>query len=219
MKYCEKCKVSVRGKEMVCPLCQNRLSGTDEEGLYPSVPTIYRQYELFFKLLIFSTIAVGVICVAVNLIFPQSGYWSVFVVLGVLCFWISLPYALRKKDNIPNNITAQVFILSVLSLGWDWFTGWRGWSLNFVIPISCSIAMVSLAIIARVTKIPAEDYIVYLIVDIMFGIVPLFFYLTGHVGFVIPSVVCIALSILSLSGLILFEGKNVLREIIKNFRL
>lgn len=219
MKYCGKCKVSFRGEETVCPLCQNRLSGVDEKAIYPMVPTIYRQFELFFKLLIFSTIIAGVTCVAVNLILPQSGYWSVFVVLGILCFWISLLYALRKKDNIPNNITAQVFILSTLSFGWDWFTGWRGWSLSFVIPISCSVAMLSLAIIAKVTKMPAGDYIIYLIVDIVFGTVPLIFYLTGLVGFVIPSIICISLSALSLSALILFEGKNVLREIIKSFHL
>ncbi|MET1247690.1 DUF6320 domain-containing protein [Sporolactobacillus sp. STCC-11] len=219
MKYCEKCKVSIRGKDTNCPLCQNRLSGTDEEELYPFVPTIYRQYELFFKLLIFSTIMIGVLCVAVNLILPDSGYWSLFVVVGIACFWISLIYALQKKGNIPNNITAQVFILSLLSIGWDWITDWRGWSLNYVIPIGCSVAMISLAIIAKVTKMPAEDYIVYFITDILFGIVPLILYLTGQVGFIIPSVICISLSVLSLSALILFEGKNVLREMAKNFHV
>ncbi|MCQ2008397.1 MAG: DUF6320 domain-containing protein [Sporolactobacillus sp.] len=219
MKYCGKCKVSIRGKDANCPLCQSRLSGTDEEELYPFVPTIYRQYELFFKLLIFVTIMIGVLCVAVNLILPDSGFWSLFVAVGIGCFWISLIYALQKKDNIPNNITAQVFILSALSLGWDWFTSWRGWSLNYVIPIACSVAMISLAIIAKVTKMPAEDYIVYFIIDIVFGIVPLILYFTGQVGFIIPSVICISLSVLSLSALILFEGKNVLQEIAKNFHV
>ncbi len=219
MKYCDKCRVTIRGNEAVCPLCQNRLSGTDEEEIFPAVPTIYRQFELFFKLLILLTILAGISCVAVNLILPQSGYWSVFVVLGILCFWISLAYAVRKKDDIPKSITAEVVILSLLSIGWDWFTGWRGWSLDFVLPITCIAAMISLAIIARVTKMPAGDYIVYLIVDILFGIVPLIFYLTGLVSIVTPSVVCIALSVLSLSVLILFEGKNMLQEIVKNFHL
>jgi hypothetical protein len=219
MKYCDKCKVTIRSNEAVCPLCQNRLVGTEGEEIYPEVPTIYRQFEMFFKLLILSTILAGVGCVAVNLILPQGGYWSVFVVLGILCFWISLAYAVKKKDNIPKNITVQVVILSLLSIGWDWLTGWRGWSLDFVLPITCIAAMISLSIIARVTKMPAGDYIVYLIVDIVFGIVPLIFYLTGLVGIVIPSVICIALSLLSLSVLILFEGKNMLQEIERNFHL
>ncbi|MFT8318465.1 MAG: DUF6320 domain-containing protein [Sporolactobacillus sp.] len=219
MRYCEKCRVKVRGEETRCPLCQNRLTGSAEENVYPSIPTVYKQNELFFKSLIFSTITAGVVCAAINLILPQSGYWSVFVLLGILCFWISLSYALRKKDNIPKSISNQVFILSILSVGWDWFTGWHGWSVNYVLPISFSVALLSLAIIAKVIKLPAEDYIVNLVVDIVFGIAPLILYIAGLVGPVIPSVICTSLSIISLSALILIEGKRVLREIIKNFHL
>lgn len=187
--------------------------------MYPLIPTVYRQHEMFFKVLTLSTIVGGVVCAAVNLLLPQSGYWSVFVVFGILCFWISLAYAVRKRNNIPKNITVQVLIVSVLSLGWDWLTGWRGWSLDFVIPIACSVALLSLAIITKVMKMPPGDYIAYFIVDIVFGIVPLVFYLTGLVSIVIPSVVCIALSVLSLSALIVFEGKNILQELAKRFHI
>ena len=219
MKYCVKCGVKVHGAENVCPLCQHSLSGESEERVYPPVPTVYRQHEIFFKILILSTIAAGVACCAVNLLLPQHGYWSVFVILGILCFWISLAYAVRRKDNIPKNITVQVFLISVLGLGWDLLTGWRGWSLNFVIPIACSVALLSLAIIAKVMKIPPGDYIVYLIVDILFGIAPLVFYLTGLVSIALPSIICISLSILTLSALIVFEGKNMFQEMIKRFHV
>ena len=219
MRYCEKCRVKVRGMDTVCPLCQRKLSGEAEQRVYPLVPIVYRQHETFFKVLILSTVAAGIVCAAVNLLLPQSGYWSAFVTLGILCFWISLAYAVRKKDNIPKNITVQIFIVSVLSIGWDWLTGWRGWSLNFVIPITCSMALLSLAIVARVMKMPPGDYIAYFTIDIVFSIVPLVFYLTGLVSIAAPSVVCIALSVLSLSALIVFEGKNMLQEMAKRFHV
>lgn len=219
MMYCEKCGVKVRGTNTICPLCQHRLSGEAEIMTYPLIPTVYRQHKLFFKILILSTIAAGVVCAAVNLILPQSGYWSVFVALGIPCFWISLAYAVRKKDNIPKNITVQVFIISVLSFGWDWLTGWRGWSLNFVIPIVCSVALLSLAIIAKVMRMPPGDYIAYFTIDIVFGIIPLVFYLTGLVSITIPSVVCISLSVLSLAALIVFEGKDMMQELAKRFHV
>lgn len=219
MKYCEKCGVKVRGAETVCPLCQRSLSGEAEESVYPPIPTVYRQHETFFKILILSTIAAGVVCAAVNLLLPQSGYWAVFVVLGILCFWVSLAYAVRRKDNIPKNITVQVFLVSILGFGWDLLIGWRGWSLNFVIPIACSVALLSLAIIARVMKLPPGDYIVYLIVDIVFGIAPLVFYLTGLLSIALPSIICISLSVLTLSALIVFEGKNMFQELTKRFHV
>lgn len=215
MRICKKCGVQVRGAEIFCPLCQHRLPGGPEEPVYPKIPTVYRQHEFFFKCLILCSVAAGVVCAAVNLLIPGNGFWSVFVALGILCFWVSLAYAVRKKDNIPHTITVQVFLISILSVGWDFITGWHGWSLDFVIPIACSTAMLSLFIIAKVMRLPPEDYLVYFMVDILFGVVPLVFYLTGLTRVAVPSVVCISLSILSLAALIVFEGREMLRELIR----
>jgi len=219
MKHCDKCKVSVRGKETVCPLCQNRLSGTAQEEIYPHVPTIYTEFNIFFKMLLLTTIAGCVACIAVNVILPHTGYWSLVVLLGTFCFWISLAYALKRKDNIAKDITLSIFVITALSVVLDLFTGWHGWSLNYAFPISCSIAMVSLAVIAKVMKLQAEDYIMYLIVDILFGVIPFVFHLFGLITVVIPSVICISLSIVSIASLILFEGQNILHEIRKNFHM
>ena len=219
MKHCDKCNVNVRGNETVCPLCQNILSGKDEEAIYPEVPTLYKQFNLFFKLLILYTIIGCVICVAVNIILPQSGYWSVFVLLGSFCFWIALAYAVKKKDNIAKDITVLIFIASALCVLWDWSTGWYGWSLNFAFPIACSFAMVALAVMAKVLKLQGGDYIIYLFVDVFFGAVPILFYVAGLISIMIPSVICIALSVVSISALIIFERKNLLDEIKKNLHL
>lgn len=218
-RTCKKCGIEVRGAEIVCPLCQHRLSGEPGETVYPRIPTVYRQHELFFKCLALSSIAAGIICIAVNLLLPSGGFWSFFVVLGLLCFWVSLAYAVKKKDNIPKNITMQVFLISVLSYGWDLVTGWHGWSLDFVIPITCGAAMLSLFIIAKVMKLPPEDYLVYFMVDILFGVVPLIFYLTGLIHVAVPSVICISLSSLSLTALIIFEGKEMVRELVRRFHV
>ncbi len=219
MKHCTKCRVKVRGNETICPLCQNRLAGAAQETVYPEVPTIYKQFNMFFKLLILYTIAGVVSCIAINLILPRSGYWSIFVLLGAFCFWIALAYAVKKRGNIAKDITVWVFIISVLSVVWDWSTGWRGWSLNYAFPIASSISMVALAVIARVMNLQREDFITDLIVDIVFGAVPFIFYITGLVSIIIPTAVCISLSIVSISALILFEGQNILDEIQKKLHL
>lgn len=219
MRTCKKCGVKVRGAETLCPLCQHRLPGEPEQAVFPQTPTVYRQHELFFKCLILSSVAAGVICAAVNLLLPAGGFWSAFVIFGILCFWVSLAYAVRKMDNIPKNITVQVFLVSILSFGWDLMTGWHAWSLDYVIPIACSAAMLSLIIIAKVMKLPPGEYIVYFMVDILFGVVPLVFYLAGLIHIAMPSVICISLSCLSLSALIIFEGKEMLQELVRRFHV
>ncbi len=219
MRTCKICGVKVRGTETFCPLCQHRLSGEPGESAYPEIPTVYKQNELLFKSLILFSVAVGIACAAINLLLPEGGCWSVFVALGILCFWVSLAYAVRKRDNIPKNITVQVFLVSVLSFGWDRLTGWHGWSLDFVIPIACGAALLSLFILAKVMRLPPEEYLIYFMADILFGVVPLVFYLTGLIRIVVPSVICISLSLLSLSVLIVFEGREMVRELSRRFHV
>lgn len=46
MKYCNSCKVNVTGGQPRCPLCQADLveldDKTEEEEVFPVIPTIYR---------------------------------------------------------------------------------------------------------------------------------------------------------------------------------
>lgn len=219
MKFCNKCKVSVRGNRQSCPLCQNNLTGTGEPDIYPDIPTIYRQYTMLFKLLAMGTISVGVISLMLNVMFPESGYWSFFIICGIACFWIMLAFAVPKRNNIPKNITYQVFFLAVFSLIWDYITGWRGWSVDFAIPIIFIVGIAALTIIPTLMKIPVSDYVISLVADGLFGFTPLLFLLLGKVKIVYMSYICITLSILTFISLLLFERKNILTEAQKRFHL
>ena len=57
MKYCEKCKVVVPSGRERCPLCQRFLTETDQQGyddeIFPYIPTIYHQYNLLIRFLLF----------------------------------------------------------------------------------------------------------------------------------------------------------------------
>ena len=219
MKRCEKCNVDVRGSDSLCPLCQYRLTGEEEAPVFPVLPTLYIQHKLLFKLLILLTVSGGAICIAVNFMLPESGPWAIFVVFGVLCFWISLVSVLKRRDNLFKNTTFQVSVLSVLCILLDIVTGWNGWSLEYFLPIAYSVAMLSFAVIARVKHHPPEDYILYLFVVILFGIIPIILYFTGLAKVMLPSAVCMGMSVVSLVFLLVFEGKNMQMEINKRFHV
>ena len=52
-----------------------------------------------------------------------------------------------------------------------------------------------------------------------FGIVPVIFYLTGILNVRIPSVICIAVSLISFFAILIYEGRNMLKEIEKRLHL
>lgn len=220
MQYCEKCKVHTGGNRENCPLCQGVLRGEPTEEIFPDIPTAFSQYHFAIRTMIFVSIAAVVLSVAVNFMFPYGGkWWSVFVVVAVACMWLSLSSAIVRRHNIPKNIMWQVCIVSALAVFWDWFTHWHGWSIDYIIPLVCVLAMIAITVISKVMKIPMEEYMIYLILDGLFGIIPLLFLFLGWVNIVYPSVICVAVSILSFAALFSFRGENLQSEVKKRLHL
>jgi hypothetical protein len=221
MLSCDNCKVSLKGNYEVCPLCGGILqdNGDIKEEVFPNIPTIFQEFNIFIRILLLVSIAAIVISFAINLIFTKDSRWSLIVAAGIACMWVSLFFIIRKKNNIPKTIVWQVVLIGILSVLWDWSIGWIGWSLNFVIPAICFGAMIVMAIAAKILKIGVRDLIVYLFIDIIFGFIPIIFLLTGALNVIFPSVICVATSAISLSALILFQGDNMKAELKKKMHI
>lgn len=221
MKFCDKCQVSVAGDKTSCPLCQQQLSGEADgsQSVFPYIPSLQKQFAMLFKLAIFIGVACAVLAVGVNLTMPQTGWWSIAVVGGIVCYFVSVAFAINKWSNPTKNIIYQVVIVSGSTIIWDYFTGWNGWSINFVMPIICVSAMITMAIISKVLKLEIEDSILYWIIGIAFGLVPIVFLSVGVITVVYPSVICISISLILLAAFIIFEGKHVKIELRRRFHI
>ena len=163
--------------------------------------------------------AASVISLAVNYLLPTQIWWSLFVVFGIACVWISLSLAIKKRRNLPKNILWQVFLAAVLSLLWDLATGWHRWSLDYFLPILFTLAIVSMWVTARILNLRAGDYLVYLCIDILFAILPAVCIFAGALRVLLPSIICVVGSILSLAALLIFEGENMRRELRRKLHL
>ncbi|NLO09826.1 MAG: hypothetical protein GX129_08195 [Clostridiales bacterium] len=221
MQNCLHCKVRIKGEHTVCPLCASILEdeGNPKEDVFPHIPTIYQEFNIFIRILILASIVGVVASFAVNMIFTKESFWSILVAAGVLSMWISLFFIIRNKNNIAKTILWQVGIISILSFLWDRSMGWYGWSLNYVIPTACVLAMIVMAVGAKILKIGVRDLIIYLLIDAIFGFVPALFIIFGWVNVLFPSVICVGASIISLSALILFEGDNMKTELRKRMHI
>ena len=220
MQYCEHCKVHIRSNRKYCPLCQNTLSGkgSEQEEIFPVIPVTY-QNNLILRIMIFISVSIVVISIAINTMFPVHVNWSMFIIAGILCMWISLALVIRKRYNIPKSIMWQVAIISILAVIWDLGIGWRGWSLDYVIPIACVVTMIVMYVTAKIMRLGVRDFIIYLLLDGLFGIIPALFLVFNALNVMYPSIICVTVSILSLSAIILFEGENIKEELDKRMHL
>lgn len=221
--YCDKCKVTVRGRYSHCPLCQQPLSGDGTAEIFPDVQVrsqpSARRLKSILRLAAFVSIVSVVICIALNVIFPEYGWWSIFVIAGMASLWLSMGVLIRKMDNILKAIIWQVAIISILAVIWDVFTGFRGWSVEFVLPILCTASMAAMAIFAQVTRLKIEDYMIYLVIDSVWGILCVLLIVFNIVDIIIPSLICVACSIISLAALLIFEGRALKSELRRRLHL
>lgn len=218
MLYCENCKVSITGNHEKCPLCQGDVIGEPSKlNTFPIIREEKQIINLILKITALVTIAIGVICILINIGF--GGKWSIYVIAGIVTGWIVIWITVKMHGNITKNSIWLTIIISILSFVWDISTGYRGWSIDYVLPLICCFAMIEMFIVANIKKLKIEDYIVYLIIDILFGIIPLILLLLDVVNVVYPSLICVAESIISLAILILFEGKALKAEIVRRMHL
>ncbi|NLJ57966.1 MAG: hypothetical protein GX339_03870 [Tissierellia bacterium] len=220
MKYCNNCNVDIVGKRKLCPLCQGRLTGDKvQDEVFPRISFAYKEHSTFLKITLLISIIIASISLAVNILLPQRGAWSLFILGGLGSVWASILTAINKRKNIPKNIVYQVMTISAIVLIWDILMGWKGWSINYVIPFVCAFAMISMATISKIRKLHIEDYILYVIIDGLFGIVPIIFIIFGFLDVLYPSLICIVTSVISLSTIIIFEDKRLIAEIKRRLHL
>ena len=124
-----------------------------------------------------------------------------------------------KRRNILKNLTWQLLIITILCVLWDHFTGWKGWSIDFVFPFGTLTVLGSIPVIAGVSHLETEEYLYYLLQAAMIGCIPAILIWIGIVHYTLPSVLCTGISFLTLAGMFIFQKKDTLREFRKKLRM
>lgn len=167
----------------------------------------------------FLCLAVAVICGMINFMTAGTLDWFWFASAGCACAWLVVMVAYFKRRNILKNEMWQLLIISVIAILWDRFIGWRGWSVEFVLPFGALAVQFSIPVIAKVNRLEREEYLFYLVQAGVAGLIPMIPIWVGIVKFVYPSVVCTGISFLTLAALFIFCQKDTLREFHKKLRM
>lgn len=221
MLYCKNCGVSVTGSPDFCPLCQGKLDGMAETGnLFPDIKPKKNHFMTAIKIMIVVTVAAVFSCFAINYFQTDSlvGWW-LYVAAGAASFWLPFAIAVQKRGNIAKCIIWATGVICPIELLWDVFTGFGGWSINYVFPITFCTAMAAMAVLARILHLHIEEYIYYLLIDLFFCIAPFVLLLCGALTTFLPTLICMATAAVSVTTLIVFNGKALKAEFLRRNHL
>lgn len=214
MKKCYKCNVNINSAGTTCPLCNSTIEEeVIEENVFPVIPSMYTKNALFFKLLLFASILGSIICTVINYIVSNKISWSLFVTAGIVSFWVTFITGIKKRNHFMKLLFSEVILVMIASILWDYFTGWHLWSLTYVIPF-LSIAYISTLFFLRIfIKNVFKDYIIYIYINSLIGIIPLYFIFKDVVTNNWPSIFCVLFSFCSILSLAIFNHKQMKNEI------
>ena len=167
----------------------------------------------------FLSIAAAVLCGMINYLTKETLDWFWFAAAGCLCGWLIVAVAYAKRRNILKNEIIQLILVTIIAVLWDKFTGWHGWSLDFVLPFGALAIQGSIPVIVKVLKLEKEEYLFYLVQASIAGLVPLILIWLHQIRFLYPSVICAGVSLIVFAGMFIFNCKDTIREFHKKLRM
>lgn len=194
-----------------CEISENVFPEQKNPMIYPG-----RQAFQWFS---FAAIALAVLCVALNLMIDPDFLWSPFACGGALCLWVCGAVGYVKRRNILKNLMWQLVIGTVFCILWDWVTGWRGWSVDFVFPIAVLAVLLTMFIVAKRRHLETPEYLIYFIMASVLGLIPAVLYAADIVQVIYPSIMCAVICFLSLMRLLIFRFHDMILELQKKFRM
>lgn len=193
---------------------------TDPKAEYPEEVKPNYEGRKFFSRFSFICIAIVVIAVMADMIAAPEWLWSTFVGAGVLSMWLALMIGYTKRHNLLKNAMWQLLVVTLGCIVWDIFVGWRGWSVNIILPCACMLIEVSMLVISKIQSHSPREYMIYYVMAAGYSIVlPTLLRLLGIITMRVPTVLCVGCSFLFLLALIVFRGREFKEEMHKKFHV
>ncbi len=196
--------------------------GIAVEPLQEERPAIQRKEypeKKFMQYFSFFCIALAVIMAMINQILTPDKRWAVFGAGGIFSTWLVLAVGFFKRRNFLKNAMWQQVLIIAASLIWDAFTGWRGWALNYVFPGVALATICALLVIRKIQRLRLKECMIYFLLAGVAGIIPGILLAADILNVAYPSVLCTGISVLLLTGIAIFRGKELKMELHKKFHL
>lgn len=213
MKKCYKCDVFINTDNNKCPLCHNIIEDGIPNSVFPKIPYIYTKHNLIIKILLFISIFGCIVCSIINYLVSKNVNWAIFVIFGIITFWITFVTGLKGKNNFMSLLFGEVILILIISIIWDYFTGWYFWSITYVLPFLCIAYNVVLFCFRLFLKNIFKDHIIYIYITSIIGLIPLYFILKNKLSAEWPSILCVVFSIFLILVLAIFNHKQMKNEL------
>ena len=221
MQICPKCKVRIRGNKDCCPLCQGKLKETEGDP-NPSFPIIKKKSIsniTFLKVCTFLFVASEIVFIAINMMTKGVHSFIGPVMLGLFVAWITILATVYMRNNIIKVITWEVLVAIVVDIYIDVRTGFHGWSVEWMVPLTLVALAIVTIVTAAILKLRLDEYILYIIFDLVMALFQIIFIRNGMNDFPWPAAISIMGYLILVSALVIFRFRDLRNASQKMFNI
>lgn len=182
MAKCKNCNIEVLDETCSCPLCQSILEETIEvENMYPDVRFMMRKLMLFSRIYLFSALLLEAILFFINwTTFEESQiWWSAITGLCFLYFYLVLRYAIIGTTGYKSKVLILSLIAVLVAIAIDIVTGYRGWSVDYVLPIGILLPDMIIIACMILNRRNWQSYMMWQIFMVLCSLIPIGLYVSG----------------------------------------
>jgi len=212
MQYCPKCKININGYKKACPLCQGKLKGEPEYPIFPiqkkhvSRVSIIRIMTFIFA--VFEIVMISLHYLLRHEIGADDG-WMKFVMLIGFIAWADIVMVIILRNNILKVVTYEIYILMLYTLGIDYFTGKHGWSISWTLPCMFIFIGIFTLIAGKITKAEIEDYVYYLVFDIVLSQLQWIPIIREMNKFTWPAIISVTFYLIMAAAILVFKTREL----------
>ncbi len=210
VQSCSKCRITIRGNKICCPLCKGELTGEPERPAFPVLKPQKVSTVSAFRVCAF-------ICVIVEIVAGIAFYGTAFTaawcipVMGIaLLLLFDFAVALYFKGNFLKLITAQFYIGMLVCYLADMRTGGSGWSVTWVIPLSFVVLTLVIFIIGGITRGHLMEYVIYIFLNSLLSLLLIIPVRSGLNTSPMPALICVGIMIAVAAFILIFRMRDLI---------
>lgn len=225
MNVCKTCNAKIIDDTTRCPLCKGVLASNDEqvrsgvtaEYRYPNVSRKLRVESILKRVLVFATLVASVICVYIDYTVETSLHFSIIVV-GALVYALLMLFSFtNKREGYRKRTFGLCFYGFIYVVVIDWVTGYRGWSVNYILPSIYILLAIAMLVLMIVNNRNWQSYLILLLGLTVISGASLVLVRMGIITFTVLSVIAFFFCGFAFAGTLIFGGQEAQREMKRRF--
>ena len=217
MSKCSKCNVELNTISDICPLCNSEIKNKDE-SIYPVIKNNLTK-KLLMKKIFFINCLVCMIVLLINYLCTPKIKWSLFVVIQLIGMYFVFSKVLRGRNKILRLIFMLNFMICIISIFWDYYVGFNGWSINYVFPSLCICYGIFMIILRFVKYFAFRENTAYIYLNVCIEFVPLILLMLNKITFPLLAIISFVMGVLNILILMIFDGSNFKEDIRKKLHI